>query len=187
MNLLVIIISTSILGLWAASGGVYKKWYLNVVETSFIFNLTILAAATLYAKLAGGNQAAVIYSSGSVAFSTFIGIITYHHVYHRMRDSRASRNLVRKRNERRRAGDNGWEREDAAADDEMEEMLPQAAPTVTYIEIPTDERREMHPITPPPPPHYHSPMHVNPSTLFRGRMLLQMRKWKRCFHKFLLL
>ena len=150
VNLLVIIISTSMLGMWVwnVSGGVCKKWYLNVLESSFLFNLVILATATYQVKLAGGNQAAVSYSSVSVAFSTFIGIIIYH-VYQRLRDSRTWRNLVRKRNERRRVRGHGWQREDAAADEEMEEMLPQAAPTVTYVDIPTDERRQMRPITPP--------------------------------------
>ena len=156
VNLVVIIISTSMLGMWVwnASGGVCKKWYLNVLESSFILNLAVLAVATYQVKLAGGNQAAVFYSSVSVAFSTFIGIIIYH-VYQRLRDSRAWRNLVRKRNERRRAGDNGWQRGDAAADEKMEEMLPQIAPTVTYVDIPTDERRQMCPITPPlSPTHF---------------------------------
>ena len=41
------------------------------------------------------------------------------------------------------------QREDATTDEEMEEMLPRAAPTVTYVDIPTEERRQMHPITPP--------------------------------------
>ena len=66
-----------------------------------------------------------------------------------MTDSRAWRNLVNKHKEGRRAGDNGWQREDAAADEEMEEMLPKVAPTVTYVDIPTDERGELRPITPP--------------------------------------
>ena len=153
VNLLVIIISTSILAIWVwiASGGLYKKWYLNVLETSFFLNLIVLAAATYQVTLAGGSQAAVFYSSVSVSFSTFIGIIIYH-VYQRLRDSRAWRNLVHSHNERRRARDHGWQREDAAAGEEMEEMLPQAAPnppTVTYVDIPEKERREMHPITRP--------------------------------------
>ena len=156
VNLVVIIASTVLLAMWVwnASGGVYKKWYINVLESSFIFNLALLATATYQVKLAGGNQAAVFYSSVSVAFSTFIGIITYH-VFQRLRDSRAWRNVIRERNERRRARGHGWQREDAAADEEMEGMLPQAAPTVTYVDIPTDERRQMRPITPPlSPTHF---------------------------------
>ena len=150
VNLLVIIISTVVLAIfaWNVGGGMYKKWYLNALESSFIFNLIILAAATYQTKLAGGNQAAVFYTSVTIAFTTFIGIIIYH-VYQRLRDSRAWRNLVRKHNERRRARDHGWQREDAAEDEEMEEMIPQAAPTVSYVDIPAEERRKMRPITPP--------------------------------------
>ena len=150
VNLLVIIISTSMLGMWVWSG-VYKKWYLNVLESSFILNLILVAAATLYAKHAGGSQSIVFHTSVSVAFSTFIGIVIYH-VYQRLRDSRAWRNIVRKHNERKRERDHGWQREDAAEDEEMEDMLPQAAPkppSVTYVDIPTEERRQMRPITPP--------------------------------------
>ena len=150
VNLLVVVISCTSISVWfwGARGGVYKKWYLNVLESSFILNLTFFAAATLYVKLAGGKQDAIFYTSVTVAFSTFIGIFIYH-VFQCLRDSRAWRNLVRKRNERRRAGDNGWEGVDALADEEMEKMLPTVAPTVTYFDIPTEERREMRPITPP--------------------------------------
>ena len=147
VNLLVIIISTSMLGTWVWSG-VYKKWYLNVLELSFILNLAILAAATYQVKLAGGNQAAVFHTSVTFAFFTFMGIVIYH-VYQCLRDSRPWRNLVRMHNERRRERGHGWQRED---DEDMEEMLPQAAPkppTVTYVDIPMDERRQMRPITPP--------------------------------------
>ena len=149
LNLLVTIACTFLLAMWVwnTSGGVYRKWHINLLEASFIFNLGVLAAATLYVKLAGGNQAAVFYSSVSVAFSTFIGIVIYH-VYQRLRDSRAWRNLVRKLNDKRARG-HGCQREHAAADEEMEEKPPRVAPTVTYIDIPTDERRQMCPITPP--------------------------------------
>ncbi len=56
----------------------YKMWYNNVLESSFILNLTILAAASYQVKVEGGNQAAVAYTSVSIAFVTFLGIITYH-------------------------------------------------------------------------------------------------------------
>ncbi len=60
------------------TGSMYKKWYNNVLESSFILNLTILAAATLQVKVEGGNQTAVVYTSVSIAFVTFLGIIMYH-------------------------------------------------------------------------------------------------------------
>ena len=41
------------------------------------------------------------------------------------------------------------QREDTVTEDEEMEMLPQVVPTVTYVDIPRDEHRQMHPITPP--------------------------------------
>ena len=63
VNLLVISSTTSGIFIWfALSGMVYKKWYLNALELSFILNLGILAVATIYVKLSGGSQAAVAYT-----------------------------------------------------------------------------------------------------------------------------
>ena len=79
VNLLVISSTTSGIFIWfALSGMVYKKWYLNALELSFILNLGILAVATIYVKLSGGSQAAVAYTSVGIAFLTFVGIVTYH-------------------------------------------------------------------------------------------------------------
>ncbi len=78
-NLLVLIIACIGLAVWAwNTGSTYKEWYNNILESSFIINLTILAAASLQVKVEGGNQAAVAYTSVSIAFVTFLGIITYH-------------------------------------------------------------------------------------------------------------
>ena len=59
---------------------IYKIWYLNTLEQSFIVNLCVLALATLYTRSTGGNQNAVTFTSISVAFATFIGIVIYHSV-----------------------------------------------------------------------------------------------------------
>ena len=57
---------------------VYKAWYLNVLEVSFITNLLILAIGTYYVEVSGGYQNALTYTSVSVAFATFFGIVIYH-------------------------------------------------------------------------------------------------------------
>ena len=146
VNVLVIIITTVLLAMWVwnASGGVYKKWYINVLESSFIFNLASLTAATQYAKLAGGDQAAVFYTSVTIALSTFVGIV----IYQRLKDTRAWRNIVHKCRERRSAGNNGWQREDSGTDEEVEEMLPQVTPTVPYVPA----TKATCPLTPPSSP-----------------------------------
>ena len=57
---------------------VYKAWYLNVLEASFIINLLLLAIGTYYVEISEGNQSALTYTSVSVAFATFSGIVVYH-------------------------------------------------------------------------------------------------------------
>ena len=79
VNLLVI--SSATLGIFVGFvllGKVYKNWYLNALEVSFILNLGMLAAATYHVNQSGGSQAAVAYTSVGIAFLTFVGIITYH-------------------------------------------------------------------------------------------------------------
>ena len=79
INLLAILVVTGILHFWAwISGGVYRNWYLNVLEGSFALNLIILAASTYHVQLTGGNQLAAGNTSVSIAFATFIGILIYH-------------------------------------------------------------------------------------------------------------
>ena len=59
---------------------IYKVWFLNMLELSYIVNLCILAVATLYIRSTGGDQNAVTFTSVSVAFATFVGIVIYHSV-----------------------------------------------------------------------------------------------------------
>ena len=76
VNLLVILVGTGILHFWVwVSVGVYKNWYLDVLEGSFALNLIILAAATYHVTLKRGNQLAVGYTSIAIAFVTLIGIL----------------------------------------------------------------------------------------------------------------
>ena len=82
VNLLAIGCVTAILPIVYAHLGnrIYKICYLNTLELSFIVNLCVLAIATLYIRSTGGYQNAVTFTSISVAFATFIGIVIYHSV-----------------------------------------------------------------------------------------------------------
>ena len=82
VNLLAIISSTVvILTLPTILGSrIYKTWSLGLLETSFVVNLAILAAATSYIQRSGGTQNAATLTSVSVAFVTFTGIVIYHSV-----------------------------------------------------------------------------------------------------------
>ena len=88
INLLAILVGTGILHLWAwVSGGVYKNWCLDALEGSFALNLIVLAAATYYVQLSGGNQLAVGYTSVFILLATFIGILAYH-IFQRLRHTK---------------------------------------------------------------------------------------------------
>ena len=86
VNLLGIL--SAVIGLFSLKalvlGGVYKNWYVDALETSFLLNLCIFAAATYHVKysLTGRNQlqvqADVTYTLLSITFVTFVGILIYH-------------------------------------------------------------------------------------------------------------
>ena len=77
VNLLVTIISS--VSLLAFPGtSVYKVVYLSVFENSFFLNLGVLAAGTLYIRLVGGSQEALVTTSVGIAFLQFIGITAFH-------------------------------------------------------------------------------------------------------------
>ena len=88
VNLLAILVGTGILQIWAwVSGGVYKNWCLDALESSFTLNLIIVVGATYHVNHSGGNQLAVGYTSVSIALATFIGILAYH-IFQQMRDTK---------------------------------------------------------------------------------------------------
>ena len=80
VNLLTIVTSTIMLLvlLLFAGGRIYKNWYLQALDVSYIVNIGILAAATYYIRCAGGNQTSLAYISVGIALLTFIGIVVYH-------------------------------------------------------------------------------------------------------------
>ena len=80
---------TTLLAIACVSGGlllykeflrnkIYKNLVLNVLESSFTFNLMLFATATLYVRVTEGNQAALANTSTSIALLTFIFILVYH-------------------------------------------------------------------------------------------------------------
>lgn len=60
------------------SGIVYNNPLLDLLETSFLVNLSVLTYFTLYISVDGGKQSALFYVSSSIVFATFLGILAYH-------------------------------------------------------------------------------------------------------------
>lgn len=59
-------------------GIVYVNPMLDLLETSFLANLSMLTYFTLYIRGNGGNQSILFYVSSSIALVTFLGILLYH-------------------------------------------------------------------------------------------------------------
>ena len=79
INLFAIIVLITTITVYKGSvSGVYKKWPLDILETSIHFNLILLSAATMYATYTNGNQALLADISLSVYFITFLIVVIYH-------------------------------------------------------------------------------------------------------------
>ena len=79
INLLAVcIVMSCLLAYLSLVGGVYKLWWLNVIETAFILNLLILSLGSFYQINTGSSIKPVSYTSTGIAFVVFIGILIYH-------------------------------------------------------------------------------------------------------------
>ena len=88
INLLAIVVGAGILQLWAwVSGGVYKNWCLDALESLFMLNLIILAASTYHVKVSEGNKLAVGYTSVSITLGTLI-VILFYHIFQQLRHTK---------------------------------------------------------------------------------------------------
>ena len=64
------------------NGRTYKNWFVETLESSFLFNIIILSAATLYVRDSSKHsQTALAYTSTSIAFITFLVFLVYHIKY----------------------------------------------------------------------------------------------------------
>ena len=112
------------------AGMVYKSWYLNALELSFILNLGILSAATYHVNQSGGSQAAVAYTSVGIAFLTFVGIVS-HHIFWRIKSKmqyiQRGRQLQRRNNKYHQITTN--------------DPQPVVTPTITHTVVDLQELR----------------------------------------------
>ena len=136
-NLLAILIIVTIsLVVFGLSGRVYKSWYLNTLELSFLLNLGVFAAGTQYVSIIDGDQAAITYASVGVAFLTFVGIVAYH-AYLRRKAWKPQCTLCNIMNGKERSCDENNEENDA--DCHQMQTRAQGTPTTTIVDL--DELR----------------------------------------------
>ena len=72
---------------------IYEKRYVNILETSFILNIIILASGTYCIKKVGGNQLVLSFISAGVVLSQFVGIIFFH-IWCRMANPTFNQKLI---------------------------------------------------------------------------------------------
>ena len=138
LNLLAIgAVVIGLLTLTHFTGLIYKKMYLDILEISFILNLGILAIATYYVKLAvlPVSQAAVTYTSVSVAFTTFVGVLLYHTYQQVWPKLQQKCQQLHRHEERERADDSSSEEEVTTSD----EAQPLLTPTTSIVESPNPQ------------------------------------------------
>ena len=80
INLLAIfVVAFCLLAYLSMIGGVYKQWWLNLIEISFIVNLGILSGAVgLYQNDTTGAVSKTTQTSVIIAVASFVAIILYH-------------------------------------------------------------------------------------------------------------
>ena len=79
LNLLTIaVVSLLMLAFALTLHGVYKKRYLNILESFFFLNLGILSVATCYTEIIGMRVKPVTFTSVGITFMVLIGILLFH-------------------------------------------------------------------------------------------------------------
>ena len=103
VNLFVVIILVTALTVYkGAALGVYKRWPLDILESTIHFNLILFASSTMYIMEEGGNQAILANISIAIVFITFILIVGYHILALLFRDKATSVLKRLSKNERRK-------------------------------------------------------------------------------------
>ena len=74
---------------WAFMG-IYRNWLLDLLEGSFLLNIAILSAATLYTETVKGDQTIVAFISIIITCAMLVGILIFH-VKNRFRNLRCTR------------------------------------------------------------------------------------------------
>ena len=111
-------------------GGVYKKWYLTVLELSFLINLITLFPFMLYFKQAVDKQRAAVHISIGVAFATFVGIVALHLIW-----KTHLWVLIKPRLERLATAWHTRNRSEENAELQSLDDFQQSFPTTTYVDF----------------------------------------------------
>ena len=159
VNLLLISITSLSLPVYTSfSGRLYKMIYGNILENLYFLNLGVLGIGTLYIRLVGGNQEALVTTSVGIAFLEFCGITIFHSYQFIIVPIRKWYVKVRANDQRI---DNAVQLQpllnsDSSSDDDSLEYMPRNE--VTHSEIRLSQlREEQDPPNPTTPAEHHLP------------------------------
>ena len=142
LNLLAIgLASASLLLFGWVCGGVYKLWPLNILESFSFLNLAAVSLSTMYVRHAGGNQAAIIYTSTCTAFATFAVIFLYYTARH-IALSRQWKKCINWKNMRPQLLNDRELVDLQLASHDSEESLRESSATVQSLRLTFDENNE---------------------------------------------
>ena len=125
---------------------IYRKWYLQFLEASFILNLGVFAVATCYASDMSDTKAqtAIVSISVGIVFIEFIGIIIYHCLW-KLKSKRIWARMTAATSPFKNKTDCGVRGEQESAENDNTTISNQSsscAPTTTVIELENSKFRE---------------------------------------------
>ena len=143
VNLLLLSITSLAIPIYTSfTRRMYKKMYVTILENLCFLNLGVLGIGTLYIRVAGGNQEALVTASVGLAFLEFCGI-TFFHSYQSV--IIPFRNWYAEVRANDRCIDNAVQLQpllnsDSSSDDDLLEYMPRNE--VTHSEIRLSQLRE---------------------------------------------
>ena len=91
VNLLAISVCITVLAVFARFTII--NHHFDTINMSYLLNIGVLASGTLYVRSVGGRQEILVYTSLSIAFTTFLGTLIYH-VLIQIRDFRVWKEII---------------------------------------------------------------------------------------------
>ena len=66
------------------NGQIYKKWPIEILETSILINIAVLCTSTIFTNIIENEKAkeAITDTSVAIVLLQFLGVVTYHSYFH---------------------------------------------------------------------------------------------------------
>ena len=124
VNLFAVIILTTFLAIYkGVLSGVYRKWPVDVLESTIYLNLILFASSTMYILELRGNQATLANISLTMYFITVIVILGYHTVSTFFKGNRMYTNVTKCFNHKRNTRENDDFEDNMREDCDLDDLI----------------------------------------------------------------